>query len=250
MGRKILIGIGVLVVVLISAVFISLQLAKQEPPPLLAANFVDLNQISKISKFRSCAGHTVVPQDGREMKRSMKHYFWVKDEYLGTDKIPIYSPYEGLVSVIRSEPGKGLEGEIWIAPKGKFAMLPPFGRWMFSVQHINVRQDLKVGSQVKEGEIIGYAYADDKGGDSFDIVYAKSAVIPKKIDNWTAPFEDLDSVFNRMSEEVFKEYQARGLTKEDLVLTKEARDQKPCTYDGNGPNFESEDDSLNWTELR
>lgn len=250
MVGKILIGIGVLIIVLLLAAFISIQNAQKELPPLLIANFVNLDKIEKISKYRSCAGHTTVPQDMREMKRNMKYYFWVKDEFLGNDTVEIYAPYDGIISVIRSEPEKVLEGEIWISPKKMFAMMPPIGMWSFSVQHINVRQDLKIGNEVKAGDLIGYAAVADRGGDSFDIVYAKLGLPPKNIDGWTAPFSDLDSIFNHMSDEVLAQFEKRGITRENIILSKEERDKNPCAYKDQGPYFENRDDSSNWVELK
>src|SRR3989339_1712707 len=107
MIRKVLIGSGVLILLLITVLFVSLKINENQPPPKLVANFVDINKVRQISKYRSCVGHTTVPQDERESRRSMKHYFEVKPEYVGTDAVKIYSPYEGYVSVIRSEPGNG-----------------------------------------------------------------------------------------------------------------------------------------------
>lgn len=224
--------------------------ARNAPPPQIVANFTELNKIEKISKYRSCAGHTTVPKDEREMKRSMKHYFSVKPEYLGDDTVAIYSPYDGYVAVVREDQAEGLEGEIWVVPKDIFAILPPVGRWSFSVQHIYVREGLRRGSEVRAGELIGYAAAATKNRSTFDVVYAKGSVIPKRIDNWVGPFSDLDSVFNHMSEDVFAQYQKKAITsKEDLVLSKEERDQNPCTYKDDGPYFLNHEDSKNWTVL-
>lgn len=250
MLRKVLIGAGVLILGLVLIAVISLISAKNTPPPKLVENFVDVGKITRISKFRSCAGHVTVPQDERENKRSMKHYFFVKPEYVGTDKVKIYSPYEGYVSSIRSDPDEGLEGEIWIVPKRALPMLPPMGIWAFSVQHIIVRDDLKRGSEVKAGEIIGHAAIPSEERASFDIVYAKPALKPKMIDNWNSPFADLDSVFNHMSNEVFVKYQEKGVTsKENMFITPEERDQKPCQYQGSGPYFSNQEDPDNWVYL-
>src|SRR3989338_3731901 len=92
--------IGVVILILISALFILFILSQNAPPPQIITNFTELYKIEKISKYRSCAGHTTVPQDEREMKRSMKHYFSIKPEYLGSDTVEIYSPYDGYVSVL------------------------------------------------------------------------------------------------------------------------------------------------------
>lgn len=227
------------------------MLARNAPAPQIAANFTQLDKIEKISKFRSCAGHTTVPQDQREMKRSMKHYFWVKPQYLGGDTVEIHSPYDGFVSVVRKDPADGLEGEIWISPKNIFGLLPPFGMWIFSVQHINVRDDLNQGSEVKAGDLIGHAAVAADNRDTFDIVYAKGSPTVKRIDNWMGPFVDLDSVFNHMSDEVFAQYQEKGIaSKKDLITSKEERDKNPCIYKDSGPYFLNQEDENNWIILK
>lgn len=251
MLKKILLGLGAIVLVLVLVVFFSIRSAQKEPPPQIVANFTNLDKIEKISKYRSCQGHVTVPQNNKETRRNMKHYFWVKPEYNASEKVEIYSPYNGYVSIIRSEPELNLEGEIWISSKNIFALLPPVGVWNFSVQHLDVRKDLKVGDKVKAGELIGYAALSEKRGDSFDIVYAKLGLPPKKIDGWTAPFSDLDSVFNHMSDEVFAEYQQKGITsKEEVFISKETRDQNPCQYKDGGPYFAPQEKIDDWAELK
>lgn len=250
MVGKILIGIGVLILILVAVGFFSPQSNQNEPPPQLVANFVNLDQIEKVSKYRSCAGHTTVPQDQREMKRSMKHYLEVKPEYHKNQTVEIYSPYDGYVSDIRSESELGLEGEIWIVPKRKLPMLPPFGVWQFSAQHIEARKDLVRGSEVKAGELIGHAAFSEGRGPTFDIVYGKMGVPTKTIDNWNSPFSDLDSVFNYMSADVLAKYQQKGLSKANIILSKEERDQKPCVYKDNGPYFIDGGNLDNWVVLQ
>lgn len=248
--KKIFKIVGVVIFVLATSVFTLFILAQKAPPPQIVANFTELDKIEKISKYRSCAGHTTVPQDEREMKRSMKHYFSVKPEYLGDDTVNIYSPYDGFVAVIREDRADGLEGEIWIAPKDMFVMLPPVGRWTFSVQHINIREGLKRGNEVKAGELIGYAAVAAGNRNTFDVIYAKGSLVPKRIDNWMGPFSDLDSVFNHMSEGTFAQYREKGISsKEELVISKQERDQNPCVYKDNGPYFLNYENSEDWTTL-
>jgi len=242
--------IGTLIIVLVLGVFLLFMAARKASPPQIVANFTELDKIEKISKYRSCAGHTTVPQDEREMKRSMKHYFSIKPEYLGSDTVEIYSPYDGFVTTAREDLADGLEGEIWIVPKDIFVILPPIGRWSFSVQHINIRDGLKRGSEVKAGELIGYAAVANQNRNTFDVVYAKGSLTPKLIDNWMGPFSDLDSVFNHMSEQIFEQYREKGITsKEKLIITKENRDQNPCTYKDNGPYFLNQENLENWVRL-
>jgi len=136
-------------------------------PPVLVKNFVNLDSIEKISKFRSCQGHIVVPVNGNEPSSNMKHYFWIKQQPNGKNKIPLYAPYDAKISSILSFPDQGLEGEIWLSNGND---------WQFSIEHILVIERLKKGDKVKAGDLLGYATGDD-----FDIVYGKGAIIPRKI---------------------------------------------------------------------
>src|SRR3990167_10909746 len=164
MLRKVIIGIVLLVAAL---AFFSIKYNESLEPPQLVANFVNINKVRQISKFRSCTGHTTVPQDGREMKRNMKHYFTLYPEYEKENFVEIYAPYDGYIALFA-----GPE-EIWFAPgeKSVFSILP-MNRWMFSVTHVKAREDLNMGDYVKAGEVIGYGTFSPKyerGYPSFDV---------------------------------------------------------------------------------
>ncbi len=177
--KFILIVIGSLILLLISAVFASIKINESYPPPQIVANFVDLKKVVEISRYRSCVGHTTVPQDGREMKRNMKHYIEVYPELRKEDTVEIYSPYDGYISVIRADMSDKLEGEIWIAPdRGILTILPPFNLWMFSFEHVQPRKGLKIGDKVKAGELIGYAsfLVVERSSPTFDVIYGTNGV--------------------------------------------------------------------------
>ncbi|MDO8425789.1 MAG: hypothetical protein Q7T01_04760 [bacterium] len=244
---RVVIGIGLLILILFFGVFFSIASARKDPPPLLAANVTELDKIQRISKYRSCAGHVTVPQDNRETRRNMKHYFWVKPEYNKPKTVEIYAPYDGYVADMRSDAAENLEGEIWISQKKIFFLVPPVGVWAFSVQHIDIRPDLKLGDAVKAGELIGWLATSKARGDSFDIVYARSRIPTKRIDNWTDPFADLDSIFNHMSDGAFAEYEKLGISSRDAFITsKQERDRNLCEYSGEGPYFTDQENPENW----
>ncbi|MBI2601064.1 hypothetical protein HYW42_03860 [Candidatus Daviesbacteria bacterium] len=248
---KILIGIGILILVLISGAFLFIKYNQNYPPPKLVANFVDMKKVKEVSKYRSCAGHTVVPQDGREMKRNMKHYVKVYPQYKKENTVELYSPYDGFVSLIRADMGDRLEGELWIAPGETMPPLLPFGVWMFSFEHMQPRKDLKMGSKVKAGELVGYAsFLVTERDATFDAVYGKMGLPMKTIDNWNSPFADLDSLFYHMSDTVLAQFEQRGITQEKIIISKEERDENPCVYTGEGPYFTNHDDTANWVELK
>jgi hypothetical protein len=242
--KKILLGVGIIILLFIGTVFVSSAYNARQEPPQLIANFVDLNQVRRISKFRSCAGHTVTPQHGQELRRNMKHYFTLYPEYEKENFVEVYAPYDGYIALLL-----GPE-EIWFAPgeKSVFSILP-MNRWMFSVTHVKAREDLNMGDYVKAGEVIGYGTFSPKyerGYPSFDVVYGKlgSLLKAKKVDNWRSPYGDLDSIFNHMSGDVLAEYEQKDVTRENIILSKEERDSDPCIYRDGGPYFEYKDGSL------
>ena len=223
----VLIVVGLLILVAIG-IFIYKQQSKPVEQPVLTVNFIDISKVDKISKFRSCQGHAVIPQDGSETKRNMKHYVVLKPEFIGTGKVPVYSPFDGIVQSLRSEPSKGLEGEIGLGVKGS--------EWGLSILHINILADIREGQKIKAGEILGYAV--DKG---VDVVYSAGGDGITTVDGWGSPYGALDSAFSHMSNGLLAVYQSRGLNEDDFIYTKEFRDQNPCRYIPGGQNAQLND---------
>jgi len=219
MKKKTIIASAIITVIILAmgatAVFLK---NKNSPSPVLTANFIDLDKVDKISKFRSCQGHTVVPQDESESARNMKHYVVLKPEYSGQEKVEIFSPLDGFIQGIRSNPKEGLEGEIWIGQEHT--------PWAVSFEHINLLDRLKEGQEVKAGELIGFV--SNKG---IDVVYATGGDGVKIIDGYASPFGALDSAFSHMSAEIIGKYQTKGIdSAETLIYSREYRDQNPCRY--------------------
>lgn len=109
-------------------------------PQFVNNNYLDLNKIEKISKFRSGMGHDY--SDDFESCRSMKHYFNpnVEDYSL----IEIFSPVDGIVvSMVESN---GIRINI------KSSEYPEY---QFIIFHIDLLPEIEIGDIVSEGELIG-----------------------------------------------------------------------------------------------
>jgi hypothetical protein len=183
-------------------------------PPLITANFIDPAKVERISKFRSCQGHVVVPQDGSETKRNMKHYLMIQEAYQGK-QVEVRAPYDSTVS-IRELSSQDLEGEISFRVRGS--------DWSMSILHLVVLDTMKNDQEVKAGDLVGHV--PDKG---VDLVYSAGGEGVKMIDGWESPYGALDSVFNHMSDVVFSGYQSDTIkTRQDMSYAKEFRDQNPC----------------------
>ncbi len=217
-------------------------------------NPVNLSQIWKISKFRSCSGHdfsglNVFGQT--ETNRSMKHYFAIKQSLRGTQEVKVFAPFDALIEEIdyQNEPG---DYEVYLRGPNS---------WIFIFQHITPRAGLKVGSIVRAGEEMGSAYVP-AGGQSFDIAL-KQFVVPQKYQaaeqllyekmvkegktreqaeqetmqelglSEPPPKPEqtrLDSIFFHMTDSVLAEYKQRGITLDNIIISKEYRDAHPCNF--------------------
>ncbi len=213
----------VVVAIVASLVGYKVISSRPQPQPTLTVNFVDLAKVDKISKFRSCQGHIVVPQDENESRRNMKHYVVLKPEFHRGNKVNIYSPFDGVIKSIRRQPSAELEGEIWLGNRNN--------EWAFSVQHIVVADGAEEGQKVKAGQVIGVV-----ANRGIDVVYGVGAKETKSIEGYSSPYSALDSVFNHASEAFLADYATRKITPTDMVYSKDYRDKNPCKLEPNGPS--------------
>jgi len=234
-------------------------------------NPVNLSQVEMISKFRSCAGHDFSGLNTdyvNESNRSMKHYFAPFESLKGTTKIQIFAPFDGIITEIDEDKGKPpYQKDLHVYIRG-----PSAGEWVFIFMHVSLNPDLKVGSTVKAGELIGYANVPMEHQD-FDIALKKFD-LPEKfekiemevleramrgecsLEELYSEYEDIvgeeppipleiyDSIFNHMSDEVLAEYAEKGVTPENIIICKEYRDAHPCDFN---INYNREED---WVRLQ
>jgi hypothetical protein len=207
-------------------------------PKVATKDFTQLDKIRMISKFRSAAGHSYT--DRFETCRSMKHYYSAKDGDRNNNVIEIYSPVNGtIVSVSNDGHGAsvGLSNkQIRIKPESQPAFI-------FRIFHADlISSDVTKGKTVRAGDLIGHAhlYYEDLGeyADSFDI--AVEANTPSGM--------RLVSYFDTMEDEVFTAYIGRGASsREDFIITREARDNDPLNCSGEA--FAGEGSIANWVIL-
>jgi hypothetical protein len=180
-------------------------------PRFVRTDFIELDKIAKISKFRSTEGHDY--PDDYESCRSMKHYFWPKGGEPGQSHQPswrdirIFAPVTGTVSDLREE---WAGTQVWIASRD-------YPKLWFGVFHIRLRVLLNVGDSVTEGTVLGNHYTDETMS---DIAVALADNNKRR----------LYSFFDVMTDSLFATYQARGIaTRDDLIISKAARDADSVT---------------------
>ncbi len=176
-------------------------------PKFVSVNYIELDKIEKISKFRSGEGHDY--SDNFETCRSMKHYYSPFDTLVWND-IKVYSPVAGSIVRIREE-WAGTQLEI------RSDEYPAF---TFIIFHINMLETPKIGDKLAKGQQLGTHIGAQT---TSDIAVGVN----------TSQGYKLVSYFDVMTDSLFALYQERGLdTRSDAIITKEERDADPLSCDG------------------
>lgn len=165
----------------------------------VTTNYIELDKIGRISKFRSLAGHDY--HDDFEQCRSMKHYFEPKYS-VDWSSIKITSPVKGSVSRIFEE---------WAGTQVQIQS-EKYPKYIFIIFHINLATPLHVGDQITLGQQLGTHIGSQTMSDIAVGVATESGY-------------KLISYFETLTDSLFQLYQLRGVaTRNDMIITKEARD--------------------------
>ncbi|MGB8658157.1 MAG: hypothetical protein WCE90_10300 [Candidatus Zixiibacteriota bacterium] len=191
-------------------------------PKFTEVDYIELDKIYSISKFRSSVGHSY--SDNFESCRSMKHYFQAKDA-VDWSAIKIFSPVQGTVFRMIEE-WAGTQVQI------QSTQYPAF---CFIIFHINLAVPLEVGDVINAGQQLGTHIGSQ--------TYSDIAVAVNTPGGWK-----LVSYFDVMTDWVFQGYQARGVSsREALIISKQARDADTLTC--NGEAFANSGHIENWVIL-
>ena len=188
--------------------------------PELETQIVKPEYIKDVSKFRSCCGHTY----GSEPNRSMKHYFSSRDTLPAVnDFAELRAPFDGFVLTIESENNlMPCHGNV---PQGSQIRFASKKNPNHIVRLFHVNPQVGLGF-VRRGALI--AYQDLRNCDLGDPNVASTR--PSTFD---IAFEGINgnavSMFDHMAPEVFAEWEALGITRDNIKISKAARDAAPCT---------------------
>jgi hypothetical protein len=192
------------------------DIATRGVPQFVNTVYIDLAKISRLSKFRSSAGHDYsdFTQFGADALkdaagkvegcRSMKHYFVAPDS-----TVKIFAPVEGTVTSIR-EGWAGHQVEI------TSTAMPDFH---FIIFHVKLGAPLTVGQKLGEGQQLGTHIGLDTWSDM--AVWVETPV-----------GRHLISYFETLTDSAFAAFTARGVgSRNQLIPTKEERDvQSTCFF--------------------
>jgi hypothetical protein len=177
------------------------------PEQFISFDYIELDKIERISKFRSGIGHDY--RDGAESCRSMKHYYQPKGS-VDWSAIRIFSPVTG--TVIRKEE-EWAGTQLWIRPFDHPA-------YTIIIFHIALLKPLALNDTVTAGTQIGTHIGPQTMSDI--------AVGYSPRNNWT-----LISYAEILTDSIFSRYTARGVgSRSDLIISKAARDADPLNCSG------------------
>jgi len=193
------------------------------PPKFVSINYIELDKIERISKFRSGIGHDY--SDGFESCRSMKHYFQPKSN-IDWSQIKIFSPVDGTVVRIFEE-WAGTQVQVQSTTVPSCTMI---------IFHIALQKPLIVGDAVSAGQLLGMHIGSQTMSDI--------AVGFSVQNNWK-----LVSYFDVMSDSLFQQYSVRGISsRNECIISKEARDADSLKC--SGETFGSSGTMENWVTLQ
>ena len=193
-------------------------------PKFVNTNYIELSKIFRISKFRSSEEHDY--SDVVEHCRSMKHYFEPRTDVDWTS-VKIYAPVNGYFTRVEQE-SLGIKYEI---------ASDDYPAFRFSIFHVNPYTLRNVNDKVLAGELLGTHLGVQTKSDISVIV------------NDPTKHGRMVSYFDVISDLVFNEYVARGLSsRADLIISKAKRDENPLSC--NGELFISSDTIQNWVVLK
>ena len=196
------------------------DIEKEGIPRFVGTNYIDLDKIYRISKFRSSIGHDY--SDAFEHCRSMKHYFEPKSSVDWTS-IKVYSPVSGKITRLEQE---------WAGTKIEIAS-DDYPAFRFSIFHLNMDLQRNLEEKVLAGEFLGTHIGSQTMSDISVIV------------NDPTRQGRMVSYFEVITDAVFNEYRNHGINnREDLIISKNLRDINPLIC--NGDTFIGSDILENW----
>jgi len=187
---------------------------EQGIPQFVNDNFIEVNKISRISKFRSSAGHDY--SDSYEQCRSMKHYF--QPGVADWTTVKIYSPVSGTIKKLDNE---------WAGTQIHIVS-DEYPAFKFIIFHVNLSGNPEVGDKVTAGEQIGTHSSQETMS---DIAVEVQTTFTKRT---------LISYFEVLTDYAFLPYSERGVSvRGDFIISKADRDAHPLRC--NGETFENDE---------
>ncbi|MEO6446396.1 MAG: hypothetical protein ABIZ91_06865 [Gemmatimonadaceae bacterium] len=178
-------------------------------PRIVSTDYIDMSRITRISRFRSSAGHDNA--DDFETCRSMKHYY-VPAVMAEAGQIAIRAPVTGTVTRLIQE---------WAGTQVHLtsAQYPAF---TFVLYHVKLSSPLDTGRTLTEGQSLGTHIGEQTSSDIAVVVATPGG---RRYVSW----------FDVMTDGLFARYVARGVAERSaFIIARAERDADRLTCDSIG----------------
>ena len=180
-------------------------------PQFVSHDYIDLNKIEYVSKFRSGSGHDY--SDDYETCRSMKHYYHPHSSVSDWTSVNIYSPVDGTIVDLSVSNGTRVTIQSSLNPA-----------YQFIIFHVDILPEIIKGHEVTAGEHIGNHANNSTISDIAVRIFTLHDGMPKK---------QMVSYFDVMTDRLFSDYQTRGLqNRTDAIISAEDRGNDPLNCNG------------------
>ena len=182
-----------------------------EIPQFVTHDYIDLDKIEYVSKFRSGSGHDY--SDDYETCRSMKHYYHPHSGVSDWTDVNIYSPVDGTIVDLSISNGTRVTIQSSLNPA-----------YQFIIFHVEILPEIIKGHEVTAGEHIGNHANNSTISDIAVRIFTLYDGMLK---------QQLVSYFDVMTDSLFGDYQARGLqNRNNVIISAEDRDNDPLNCNG------------------
>ena len=180
-------------------------------PQFVSHDYIDLDKIGSVSKFRSGSGHDY--SDDYETCRSMKHYYHPHSSVSDWTSVNIYSPVDGTIVDLSDSNGTRVTIQSSLNPA-----------YQFIIFHVGILPEIIKGHEVTAGEHIGTHANNSTISDIAVRIFTLQDGMPRK---------QLISYFDVMTDRLFSDYQTRGLqNRGDAIISPADRDNDPLHCNG------------------
>ena len=180
-------------------------------PQFVSHDYIDLDKIGSVSKFRSGSGHDY--SDDYETCRSMKHYYHPHSSVPDWTSVNIYSPVDGTIVDLSDSNGTRVTIQSSLNPA-----------YQFIIFHVGILPEIIKGHEVTAGEHIGNHANNSTISDIAVRIFTLHDGMPRK---------QLISYFDVMTDRLFSDYQTRGLqNRGDAIISPADRDNDPLHCNG------------------
>lgn len=215
--------ISIMVIILTGCSKDNWDIKEQGIPKFVETNYIELDKIQQISRFRSSEGHDY--SDSFEHCRSMKHYFQPKYN-IDWSTVKIYSPVSGTIKKVYEE---------WAGTQLEISS-DAYPAFRFIIFHLKLSIQFNVGDKVTSGDQIGTHIGSQTMS---DIAVSVNEAGNKR---------RLISYFEVIADDLFIEFASRGVNnRKDVIISQSERDSDPISC--NGETFITSGTLENWFVL-